>query len=411
MVDSDDEDSSAGSNSHSSTSSSNNSISSGEMELDDMEDALVIAAILYVFQEELGARRFKMHQHRVDWLAHVNYLVHAGEFTRTYRMPYLAFMHLVQLLWNDVCIDEYKSMQSTRGESEPIFPELVVALGIRWMGGSDYGALKDWSGISATSFHRCIDLFLSAIMASDSPMLAIEWPSTESQRGRNAAAFQQHATEHVVFKGLVGVTDGLLVRTIQPARVPNPRSYFSGHYECFGLNFQGVAEAKLRFIYAGIGGPGSTPDITAYRALSISDLVEQLPDGYYVIGDAAYVPTERLLTPYTGAARGDHWKDVYNFYLSQMRIRIEMAFGRLTTKWRILRTPLQTNLDKTVQIVQVACRLHNYVINWQEGAMGNVDDDDDEIEIEVHINARGDIGYYESGCLAAFELVSRAEPG
>jgi DDE superfamily endonuclease len=205
------------------------------------------------------------------------------------------------------------------------------------------------------------------LFACDSEMLAITWPSTESQLGRNAAAFQGLATDHVIFKHLVGAIDGMLDRTIQPYGVPNPRSYFSGHYKCFGINLQAICDALLRFIFAGIGGPGATADVTAFRALSISDLVEQLPGSYYVVGNAAYIPMDRMLTPYTGAAaRNEYRKDTYNFYLSQMRIRIEMAFGRLTTKWRILRTPLQTHLPKTIKIVEVACRLHNYVINWQE---------------------------------------------
>ena len=33
--------------------------------------------------------------------------------------------------------------------------------------------------------------------------------------------------------------------------------------------------------------------------------------------------------------------DAFNFYLSQLRIRIEQTFGMMTTKWRILRQPLQ----------------------------------------------------------------------
>jgi DDE superfamily endonuclease len=109
---------------------------------------------------------------------------------------------------------------------------------------------------------------------------------------------------------------------------------------------------------------------------------------------------QQMMTLYTGSALEEYWKDVYNFYLSQMRIRIEMAFGRLTTKWRILRSPLQTHLPKTILIVDVVCRLHNYVINWQKGELASAEDDygnEDDIVVKEHEKARGLFGYYELG--------------
>jgi hypothetical protein len=61
--------------------------------------------------------------------------------------------------------------------------------------------------------------------------------------------------------------------------------------------------------------------------------VKRLPDGYYIIGDAAYLVERKMLTPFTGGHRSDPTKDAYNFLLSQMGIRIEMSFGLLTNKW------------------------------------------------------------------------------
>jgi hypothetical protein len=42
-------------------------------------------------------------------------------------------------------------------------------------------------------------------------------------------------------------------------------------------NLQAVCDASLHFIYAGIGGPGATPDVTAFRMLTINEMVEHLP--------------------------------------------------------------------------------------------------------------------------------------
>ena len=51
--------------------------------------------------------------------------------------------------------------------------------------------------------------------------------------------------------------------------------------------------------------------------------------GLYGVGDAAYTLMERLLVLFTESQRLDPAKDSFNYYLSQLRIRVEMAFGRL----------------------------------------------------------------------------------
>ena len=56
----------------------------------------------------------------------------------------------------------------------------------------------------------------------------------------------------------------------------------------------------------------------------------------------------------------------YNCYLSQLRMRIEMSFGRLTTKWRLLRKTLNYKLEKNAKIVRVCTKLHNYCIHMAQ---------------------------------------------
>ena len=82
----------------------------------------------------------------------------------------------------------------------------------------------------------------------------------------------------------------------------------------------------------------------------------------FIIGDNAYVCSEHLLTPFAGAERQERKHDNYNFYVSQLRIRIEMAFGWMTEKWQILRKPLRTSLRNTGKVFLTITRLHNYCI-------------------------------------------------
>ncbi len=85
--------------------------------------------------------------------------------------------------------------------------------------------------------------------------------------------------------------------------------------------------------------------------------------GKYQVGDAAYSVSEKMLVPFTGSQRNNANNDAYNFCLSQLRIRIEMAFGLMSNKWRILRTPLQTSLKTSARILECCSKLHNFCIN------------------------------------------------
>ncbi|CAJ1963307.1 unnamed protein product [Cylindrotheca closterium] len=123
----------------------------------------------------------------------------------------------------------------------------------------------------------------------------------------------------------------------------------------------------LRYIYFTVAAPGSTGDARAVaRCENLVEWINNLPNEAFVGGDNAYQLSDSLVIPFSGAERYEELKRTFNFYLSQLRIRIEMSFGRLSTKWRIFRTKLSFKMDKNIKIIQVASRLHNFVIDQQE---------------------------------------------
>ena len=77
----------------------------------------------------------------------------------------------------------------------------------------------------------------------------------------------------------------------------------------------------------------------------------------------------------------------FNYFLSQLRIRIEMAFGRMTTKWRILRWNLENGTRRNSRIIRVYATLHNYVINETNP------DEDEEDFVVPHPHTPNNLGY------------------
>ena len=113
-----------------------------------------------------------------------------------------------------------------------------------------------------------------------------------------------------------------------------------------------------------------------------------------------------MLIPFCGSKRHDNeYNLIYNFYLSQLRIRIEMAFDRLTTAWRIFRNDLTYSTEKNSKIARVGCKLHNYVINADNLNLSRYDSDKYvDLEVEPLVDGpRGNRGY--------LPIVTRASAG
>lgn len=104
-------------------------------------------------------------------------------------------------------------------------------------------------------------------------------------------------------------------------------------------------------------------DRQAVTEVELGDLIGNLPGSFCAIGDCAYTPSNHLVPVYGGASAKIARNDTFNFYASQLRIRIEMAFGLMTKKWGILHRPLQNDLKHLKHLVVAIGRLHNYGIN------------------------------------------------
>jgi hypothetical protein len=154
----------------------------------------------------------------------------------------------------------------------------------------------------------------------------------------------------------------LLIRTPTRKDATNVRQFFSGHYQQMGLNVQALVDSNLQFLYAGILKGGRSSDNKSYMQSMLMSWIESLPPWFFVAGDNAYVWTEHLLTPCMGSNCLNPDNDSYNF-LSQLRICVEMAFGRLVSKWKILHAPLEVPLSKCASVFQASCHLHNYCID------------------------------------------------
>ena len=331
---------------------------------DDLELEFEEFLNLYNFLEhDKEKRKTFWDHHRLDWSTHVEKLRHEGLFAKRYRMPEKAFIRLVDLLLPFLPGDVTKSRNRCTHE---IYPDIMVGIGIRYLAGGSYEDIREVYGVSVSGFYYCRNRFFKAVMLCDA--LQIRLPEGPDEWEKIRVKFNSKSEEGII-RGCVGAIDGFF----QPTRCPtvketngNVRSYFSGHYARYGLNSQAVCDSDLRFLFFGVMGPGSKSDQVAYEDTGLGAVFELLPLGLFISADAAYIVTEHVLIPFVGSQRQDRVKDTFNFFLSQLRIRIENAFGLLTTKWRVLRKPLECSLQTNALILDVCARLHNFVIDNKE---------------------------------------------
>jgi hypothetical protein len=320
---------------------------------------VVIFATTMVFLFDTREPSFE--EQRLTWATYCDKHNRRGTFKRQLRMAQQSFEKLLSYIREDLEVNE--TMANLRGGT--ILPEICLYVTLRWLAGGSYLDITDVAGISRPSFYRVLWKTCKAIC--NCPELAIIWPKTLADCQVAAANFADISRENAILN-CVGVVDGYLLRINTPSKkeAGNVKSFFSGHYQCHGLNVQAVSDHLSRFIYFAVAGPGVMGDNDACKEVDLYELIEKLPVGFCVIGDCAYSPTEHLVPIYGGVLRLRPIYDNFNYYASQLRIRIEMAFGLMQMKWGILNHPIGVKLDNIKWMIVAIARLHNFVINERE---------------------------------------------
>ena len=333
---------------------------------DELETVTALAAV--VLSRKLRGD-FLVRQ-RLNWKHHVKMLIREGQFKKMYRMSPASFSKLLKMLQPWLPVNNKQSRNASKGEN-PIVSELILHCTIRYLAGGSYHDIRTNAGMSIMSFYRCVRRGIDAI--NSCPEFRFVFPTSMDELITAAHDFHE-LSSHGVLNGCVGALDGWLCRIRVPSssEVVKVQSYFSGHYQCYGLNVQATCDGSCRFTSLSVLCPGGTSDSKAFYASHTYDSVQDLPDGFFVVGDNAYVLSPTLLIPYSGNDKKNSTKDAFNFFLSQLRIRIEQSFGLLVTKWRVFKKPLEVKFWRTTLLIEACFRLHNFCINERESTVVNV---------------------------------------
>ena len=317
---------------------------------------LLTATTSFLVTEDIEVRAKSPVLQRCIWEKFVEDYHNRPLLRRHLRMTYESFCRLLERIRHLLQVDD--DMAALWGGK--IIPELYLYATLRYLAGGSYSDICIFCGISKPSFYT----ILHRTMAAINNTLVIEFPSTQEQCLNLAEKFE-NVSYQGVFKNCVGAVDGYLLSIATPRKsdAKNVRSYFSGHYQRYGLNVQACCDADCRFTFLGIGGPGVTNDRQGVKESGLYAKIQQLPLGFVCVADCAYMPTEQMVPIFGKDLALKRDNDNFNFYLSQLRIRIEMAFGLMTKKWGILQRPLTNSLVSIKHLMCCVARLHNFCID------------------------------------------------
>ncbi|XP_018399514.1 PREDICTED: putative nuclease HARBI1 [Cyphomyrmex costatus] len=132
---------------------------------------------------------------------------------------------------------------------------------------------------------------------------------------------------------------------------------------------QGVVDTTLIFRNINCQAPGCSHDVAVLKESMLYKNAEKLiPKNfkqvrnvnvpYFIMGDGAYPLLPWLMKAY-GNTKLTLQEELFNTHFNRGRVYVEMAFGRLKSRWRILLKRNELNYKFVPDVVATCCTLHN----------------------------------------------------
>lgn len=333
-----------------------------------IEKILQVAAMVHHhIQPKTSSKRKQSVRHRtILWFSkHASELSHR-EFRRLYRLGKETFSKVVDLV-NPLCQRKQLRLNS---KIASVKVEVMLAVALRILAGASYLDVSWPYGIATSTVY---DIFHEMLEAMDNVLPKIQFPKSEQEYLEAAETYVR--LSKVPIKSVVSSLDGIAIEIKQPScrDTSDPKKYYN-RKKFFAICVQAAVTANYKFVFLSASFAGSTHDSTAFQSSKLySDVINgTLPQWAIIIGDEAYCNERNIVTPYGGRQISADESN-FNHYISRCRVKIEQAFGLWVNRFGLFWSPIRFRLKVATKIIGVTAKLHNFIIDNEEGNVQDLD--------------------------------------
>ncbi|XP_011174849.3 protein ALP1-like isoform X2 [Solenopsis invicta] len=290
------------------------------------------------------------------WKRIVNCHYTEKEWIESFRMSKESFIELCDMLR-----DELEPEPQFLMPREPISVEKQVAVALYKLASTaEYRVIGNAMGIHKSSVKKCLYRVIKAI---NKVMLQnyINMPN-ENEANLIASNFENKC----FIPQIIGSIDGTHIEIIPPKEGYRD---FINRKGWPSYNVLAIVDHNGRFRNIVIKHPGSCHDAAVLKeSMLYKDADTLIPKKtrningmeipFIIVGDPAYPLLPWLIKGFSGSLSSE--EESFNVYLNSARVSIEMAFGRLKARWRILHK-INCDYSFAPEIIAACCVLHNFL--------------------------------------------------
>lgn len=126
-----------------------------------------------------------------------------------------------------------------------------------------------------------------------------------------------------------------------------------------------MVDHNYNFTFIDIGSYGSISDGGIFAKSSLQKALEgnllHQPDGSVILGDEAFPLKPYLMKPYPRRNQLTLAQKVFNYRHCRARRVVENAFGIMSSRFRVFRSPISLAPQTVGKLIKATCALHNWI--------------------------------------------------
>ena len=276
---------------------------------------------------------------RIGWWESVWNSYSEKRFKKTFRISKATFNYILDRIKSGI---QHKHPGQRGFVEEPISPACRLGITLyRLARGDYYYTISEMTGFGvATVCNITIEVSQVIVETLWKEAVLNKFPSTLEHFKDSVLDMEEMWQFPLAFSAL----DGCHIPIKMPRGGANSAKEYHNFKNFYSIVLMGMVDAKMRFIWASVGCPGSNHDSIIFRSTSLyaklmecnilptfTKLIEGVKVPFMILADSAFPHLPWIQKPYTNAVLSEKER-YFNYRLSRARMVVESAYGILKSR-------------------------------------------------------------------------------